>query len=81
MYLCPELLKTNSPERKFFVVIGILQSFSIIKTDSTVISLLLVKADFSFQVMQPSLDVYAATSLLLMSHLPVPGAAFTLVLI
>lgn len=79
MYLYSELLKTNSPERKFFVVIGILQSFSIIKTDSTVIPLSLLKADFAFQVMQPSLDMYVATSLLLMTPLPVP--AFTPVLI
>lgn len=81
MYLCSELLKTNSPEKKFFVVIGILQPFSIIKTDSTVIPLSLLKAGFAFQVMQPSLDMYAATSLLLKTPLPVPGAAFTPVLI
>lgn len=48
MYSCSELLKTNSPERKFFVETEILQSFSIIKTDSTVIPFLLLKADFVF---------------------------------
>lgn len=82
MYSFSVLLKTNCPERKFCVMIGILQYCSIISTVSTVIPFSLPETDFSLQVIQHFVDSYAAIPLLLMAHFPVvPVAACTLVLI